>query len=526
MYIAPNTVIKLLTNVRLDNTYEHTLYFVDKTAQLAFFNSKVLHTFLNQTYQRITRNIVRLNFNADDLYNCNYMMFQNTSYGNKWFYAFITSIDYVNNATCDVKFEIDVVQTWLFETQINNSFVVRQHTPTDVIGENLVPDNLELGEYRFQNLGIDSHFDRWQICVAATFDKQFNDAAGGLVSGIFSGLCFNTFYSASAAADFLKEATEKNLANGVVSIFMIPEDFANPGPGSSNPSYYNTTFQKAYTDINGYVPNNKKLFTYPYQTLYVTNNEGIAANFPYEYFEGNEGCQFRVACTMSCSPQASCVPLNYKGVYLNYNEKIDVGNFPQCAYAIDSYRAWIAQNQARLVMTGVRHVVNAGKAMTGVAYAGEGIKGAATGETGSAISKAAFGHIDAALGTMDTLAQMYDKSTMPMQATSGGGSSINIAMGCKGFQYYRAYIRKEFAMIIDNYWDVYGYPIHRVMLPNRAARPHWTYLKLMNANLTGNVPSDDMAYIRSLYQKGMTWWRNGNEVGNYSFDNRAPQGGN
>lgn len=522
MFIAPNTVIKLLSGVRLDNTYEHTLYFSDTVSQQAYFNSKVVHTFLNQTYQRVEKNIMRLNYSADLLYNCNYMMFQNTAYGNKWFYAFVTGVDYVNNATANIRFEIDVIQTWLMECNLNQSFIERQHTPTDSVGSNLVPDNLEIGDYRYQDLGIDSHFDRWMVCVAATFDKNFNDAEGGLVGGIFSGLCYNTFYSASAAASFIKDATEKNLANGIVSVFMIPEDFGNPGAGSSNPSYYNTTFQKSFTDIDGYVPHNKKLFTYPYNTLYVTNNEGIASPYPYEYFEGNEGCQFRVGCTMTCSPQAACVPLQYKGVYLNYNEKITLGNFPQCAYAIDSYRAWLAQNQGRLVMTGVRHLVGTARAMSGVDSASAGIRGA----IGTAITSAATQHIDNALATMDTIAMMYDHSTMPMQATSGGGSSINIAMGCKGFQYYRAYIRKEFAQIIDGFWDVYGYPIHQVAIPNRAARPHWTYLKLKNANITGSIPADDMLYIRRLYEKGMTWWRNGNEVGNYSFDNSAPQGGN
>ena len=38
------------------------------------------------------------------------MMFQNSAYGDKWFYAFITSVEYVNDVTSNISFEIDVMQ--------------------------------------------------------------------------------------------------------------------------------------------------------------------------------------------------------------------------------------------------------------------------------------------------------------------------------------------------------------------------------------------------------------------------------
>lgn len=524
MYIEPNTTIKLLSGVRLDNTYENTLYFPNLSSQLSYFNSKAIHSFLNQTYQRLDTGKMTLNMKADTLYNCNYIMFQNSAYGNKWFFAFLLKVDFVNNATSVVTFEIDVIQTWLFEAQLMPSFVERQHVFTDKIGDNLVQDNLELGDYKYQRLDVESHFDRWMVCVAATFDKDFNDAPGGLVGGIFSGLCYNTFLSPAAAATFIAEATENNYANGIVSVFMIPEDFGSPPAGSTNPNFYNVNIQKSYTNIDGYVPHNNKLFTYPYNTLYVTNNEGIGSDFPFEYFEGDTQCSFRESCIMSCSPEAACIPLLYKGVYLNYNEKIVLENFPQCAYAIDSYRAWIAQNRARLLMTGIRQGVNALRAMTGVDYASAGIAGAATGETGNAITGAFFNHVNTALDTADIIANMYDHYTMPMQATSGGGGSLNIALGIKGFQYYRAYIRKEYATIIDGYWDLYGYPIHQVQTPNRNARKNWTYLKTKGANITGNIPSMYLSLIKALYNRGMRWWNNGDYVGLYQLDN-PPNGG-
>ena len=122
------------------------------------------------------------------------------------------------------------------------------------------------------------------------------------------------------------------------------------------------------------------------------------------------------------------------------------------------------------------------------------------------------------IGSM--LATTADKSTLPPHARGGGGSIINMANQIKGFQFYYAYIRKEFAQIIDEYFNMYGYATHRVKVPNRVIRPHWNYVKTINVSLTGSVPADDMALLRSIYDKGVTFWRNGNEVGQYNLDNR------
>ena len=114
MYIQPNSTIRLLTGIPLDNTYAHTIYFANKNAQAEYFASKTKTgcTFNAQTYQRVNKGTMRLQVLADDIYDCNYLMFKNTSYGDRWFYAFITSIEYVSNIVSEISYEIDVMQTW------------------------------------------------------------------------------------------------------------------------------------------------------------------------------------------------------------------------------------------------------------------------------------------------------------------------------------------------------------------------------------------------------------------------------
>ena len=66
---------------------------------------------------------------------------------------------------------------------------------------------------------------------------------------------------------------------------------------------------------------------------------------------------------------------------------------------------------------------------------------------------------------------------------------------------------------------MYGYATHRVKIPNISARPHWNYVKTIDANIVGSVPVESMSKIRSIFDKGVTFWKNGDNVGNYNLDN-------
>ena len=67
---------------------------------------------------------------------------------------------------------------------------------------------------------------------------------------------------------------------------------------------------------------------------------------------------------------------------------------------------------------------------------------------------------------------------------------------------------------------MFGYATNRVKVPNRNSRPHWNYVKTIGCVVVGSVPADDMNSICSIYNNGITFWKKGTEVGNYSLDNR------
>ena len=92
MYIAPNSTIHILRNVPLDNTYKNTIHFNDTAEQASYFTGLSKYTVSNYTYQRKER-ILRVGLLADNLYDCNYIMFKNTAYGDKWFYCLLYTSD-------------------------------------------------------------------------------------------------------------------------------------------------------------------------------------------------------------------------------------------------------------------------------------------------------------------------------------------------------------------------------------------------------------------------------------------------
>ena len=257
-YIEPNTTVQFL-NVPFDPDYENTMYFPSLAAQTVYMDSRVITglTVNNNSYQRKNRGVIRIGWVADvtagnsvikNLYNANYMRYKNTNFENKWFYAFVTKVEYVNNNTCDVYYDIDVMQTWNFDYSLLECFIERQHTVTDEIGEHTVPENIEHGEYFAEpatsNGTTNGLFDYApKVCLVTSFDDQGEYAPGQRIYGqegrgdTFSGLHYS-FYDLTTDIQQLNDDLEalsgvkiyqegtskvpKFMADGVVSLFIVP----------------------------------------------------------------------------------------------------------------------------------------------------------------------------------------------------------------------------------------------------------------------------------------------------------------
>ena len=115
------TNISLLNVKEIDNSYNHTYYFDGKEAQSKFFDSKIVYQLNDTQYTRINQNSIQVEYNIETMENVDYMkttVYDDRGYGHSRYY-FITNKFYVNeNVTCLVM-ELDVIQTFLFDLNLN-----------------------------------------------------------------------------------------------------------------------------------------------------------------------------------------------------------------------------------------------------------------------------------------------------------------------------------------------------------------------------------------------------------------------
>lgn len=147
MIIVPNTNIRLI-KVPLSIDSKNQLTFNNKQEQFDYFFNLEHLNIENATYQR-KDGVIRYPALIDDIIQFNYVMYQNTEYTDKWFYAYIVNMRYINDNMTEILILTDVWQTWQFDLEFKQSFVEREMclVSEDVPGFNLLAEGLETGEF-------------------------------------------------------------------------------------------------------------------------------------------------------------------------------------------------------------------------------------------------------------------------------------------------------------------------------------------------------------------------------------------
>lgn len=536
-YVPPNTEVRLLQFTGLDRGYKHTYCFDTISRQTDFFMNHTIPNkgvtdsygntaaiFSKQYYQRVTKNSLRLQAQADYLRTADYMMFQNTAFSNKWFYAFVTKVEYVSNEVALIEYELDHMQTWLFSFTVDTSFVEREHTSDDVFGKYTLPENLELGQYLSTPIDIpdaDNPMKPLRIVVAAPFNDQYEPITGTSYAGTYSGLMFHSFpHTIQGAIDctnFINGAAAQ--ATGIVSIFLMPEKFitaanANPVtivhyiqsqiPPTKN-SFIGISLDGQYT--LEYVPHNKKLFTYPYNFLQITNKQGGTLDLRYELFNniasspGAPNTQgFRFICDCSPNPTAIVAPLGY-AKSVDFSEySLPLTNFPQLPFTVDTYKAHLAMATSDMLTN-----LGVGAVDTAIGFAFDPVLG-----TKNMLETVEEG-INASTEIMirGAIRQTNPTLTQPNRTQTGRNAVTFAYYGQIGFNFINKHITPEYARIIDKYFDMYGYQLNQVkrITDLMNGRPTWCYHKTIGCSISGRVPTVSHDVICNAFDNGITFWR-------------------
>lgn len=511
--MANNITEVRLLNVPLENDYLHTLYFSSREKQSSYFLSRAVKVYTDFNYQR-KDNIIRVPAHYDSILNCNYVMYRNSAYSSKWFYSFITDMKYIDDGRTDISIETDVIQTWFFDYTVKQSFVEREHVKDDTIGLHTIEESLEFGDYVCGQHLIDPKPTLTKIVMGSTVTpSELDKDIGGQYGGIYSGVKYYT-YSAENTTKALQSLADNTKEDAVSSLFIAPSFLIKNAPGgiiedSDAAEEYTYSLSKNNSFLlEGYKPKNNKLYVYPFCYLLVTNANGASAIYKFEYFDSTEETyNFKVVGTLCPGTSIRMFPTNYKGILNNFDEGLNLGKFPQCNWATDMYINWLTQNGVNVATS----LANSASSMLGGAVAGALLG------PGGAVAGAAISGVSQIANTLHTvkMAEM-----MPPQ-TSGNVNCGDVisSSGNNSFHYYRMSIRKEFAEIIDKYFDMFGYKVNMLKVPEKNHRANYWYTKCIDVNIDGAIPMKDMRKIKDCYNRGITFWSNPANIGNYSVSN-------
>lgn len=524
--IAPNTTVWLV-NTLLTSGSEDTYYFASLADQTAYFEARKLIGLTNYTYQREQRHFIKVGVNGSDMArvikNANYMMWKNSSYEDKNYYAFITEAEWINNEVVKLYFEMDYIQTYLFNMILPQCFIARQHAEVDGIGDNIQPEPVELGEYLYDEAWRCKPdyfgFLRDESCTVVA--EICNDQTqASMVDGVFTAVKYTVFRNSPAGLQAAQALINqhKSDTDWILAVYSTKYMYLGIDPSntpvtllsSDEPVQYVIPISSITDDyeIDGYLPKNKKLYTYPYTFHNITNCKGSDINLRYEFWDkvtGTNSHEVIMLSTRGLPVTVQIRPKNYKGEKddpavhprpdfttqgISSDTFLELNSFPQGSWSIDSYQLWATQNQANIT-GGI--IKTAGTAA--VASLANPVAGAVAGVSGL-------------FNTMvDTVSGAY-KSSIEADKFSGSiaGSAVQFNTPIDVPVERRVHLSYEYARTIDNFFTMYGYTQNKIGTPNIHARTRFTYIRTVGFAPIGNIPQDARKFISSRFDNGIRFW--------------------
>ena len=557
---TPITTVQLMNNVPLfpDNTNQ--IYFDNATHQNQYFTSRVYKTSNNLTYQRDYQ-VYALQAEYDNtITSCNYLRYRNNNYGNKWFYAFITSIRYVNPNTVYIDFILDAYQTFMFDITWKDCFIERSHVRDDTLGAHTLDEGIHVGNRYSKEVDVSwpgTYVFAGNVNVvpiiflaAAYVFPSSGDPTERIITANVQGtpttlaVWFPNFDVIKTAPlfqmqQFLKLLQNSSKSNAIVASVAIPEHIArgtwNTMKGvegaitevQADPkaiesgAYLQISNQQFIDSVNAtltltplmsYTPRNKKLYCYPFTYFVLSSNQGENVTIKTEWLPetqppvGDPDRELKLSLSANISPDSSyfCKVTNANSASRALT--CTMAQLPQVATAASTYANWLAGHMASIT--------------SGILANGLQIFGGTAATVSGAGASAGIGGITSGVnGIIGTIGNLIDAEKMPASLNSSGGSTGNAAINNRRFSLYQQVLNPDMYASIDQFFDMYGYKVNMNGTPDFYCRAYWQYFKIPIVNITGNVPAEYMNQIKSTFQNGVTLWNysagDGVDVGNY-----------
>lgn len=409
--IIPRGQIHLLKNVPLSPDYINTFWFSSPTEQYNYFMNQFSNvTSLNTQYQRKNRGWLRVKADYKDVWNVSYMMWRNfpatamngttvvrNGYEDKWWYAFVDKIDYINDNVVEIHYSLDVIQSYMFNVSYEDTFIDRMTEATNYAGDNLIDEGLPVGEYvyntseemLFADEGFtptaDGALSKMRPIIPATMNIDYHDTSDGTTSspirttmqeddnGMLTGcLMLDPTYECTGG-DYVNNRRKAQTwlakmpgskVGGVLAVIMCPniiiDSTGTNYERSPKKKLFSQTFSRSGTLKNYNNVVNKKLLTFPYNALQVVSSDGSSITFAYEMFTNPSSIQFSLDVVYTFPVQGILYPSGmYKYGTIKSLTTLPLPMLPSCSWSNDTYKAWAAMNTGFIATSIAGSVVDA-----------------------------------------------------------------------------------------------------------------------------------------------------------------------
>lgn len=412
------SIVRILKGVPFSSSTKNTIDFTDIITQQNYFASKTVASFEDLSFIRGFYNkAIQVPINIERIRDCDYLMWGNPDYneGNRWRYAFITGMRYVNDGNTEVYFKQDNYQTYMFNFNFTPCFVEREHTLND-LDLNVEEENIEcnFGDYvPYETWDIDS-YEEWEVgilyCPNSTRLKQTKRAVGTKtynlqVRGYDSeeelvvskgtlavddnsnvtetyvydtdnytaqGVMYGNYYTgakleevdANASSVNAKLTTLVKAGNNIINMYMIPKKF------KTNTSFKGSIECSLQPDIFAPLKNNKcKQYPFMFMRLYNQNGGSKDIHFEltgllnYNLTESKARINYLILYNKMNVAEAKLMLEKYPQAF--YGGATDVGdlsqglylaNLPLCAWENNAYFNWIGNSRAEQQVAGRKAV--------------------------------------------------------------------------------------------------------------------------------------------------------------------------
>ena len=491
-----------------------------------------------------------------DVEKANYLVYKNDSdISNTYYFCFIKSFEIKSEKTTRLYIAWDYWQQFIYGADIYQSYIERAIIPKsqDSARFNTLPEpisatledehlikaaltgadwepawmlhsasiyNANDKKYHYEGIGTDNTFGEYVRYISSNTQlKEVIEKYGrksaeeiaddiGVVSGnttwqqwineLFSGQALTdateALQATTSIADLQDHRTE------LIGLYAIPKwlqdasaDYTlkpNRRFSVSVPISLNSA-----TLANGYTPRNKKMLSSVCRAYVLRNRNNLKVLFKPELFTDTS-----TVMTLYGIPTSTA---GYQYAFSNYSDYQNT--YGEVAYTSERRVGYDAN-------TGINKAINAvGAGAQAVSGTGAIAGGIATSNPVTALSGAGS-VLSSGIRAIDSLGQIEEHF-------GNNGDLLRITGGRAQLLFYEINPLYNECVAIDNFFDMYGYSIHKHQTPNLYARSEWNYIKTNGFNCYVKGAADAENAIKSIFDSGVTIWMRYDHFGDYSREN-------